>query len=119
VGAEYLSQILEAMRPVVPVLIKSLSDEDSRVARSAAYVLGEMTLEPDLVVPALLKSLDYPYPDKYGYVRLAAIEALGNFGEAAQSAVPALTKLAQSDPLGYVGGTFAASALKEINPQKK
>ncbi len=114
-----LNDLRQTMSMTVPALLIALNDEDSRVARVAATALGEAAVEPDVVVPALLKSLDYPYPDKYGYVRLAAIEALGNFGEAAQSAVPALTKLAQSDPRGYVGGTFAASALKKINPQKK
>jgi hypothetical protein len=109
-----LDDLRQTMSMAVPALVVALNDLDSRVARVAATALGEAAVEPDVAVPALLKSLDYPYPDRNGYVRLAAIEALGNFGAAAQSAVPALTKLAQSDPGGYAGGTFAASALKKL-----
>ena len=105
----------EAMRPVVPVLIKALGDEDWRVAWSAADALGAAALEPELAVPALVKSMDYPQ----GNVREAAITALGNFGQAARSAVPALTKRAQDDPRGYFGGGAAANVLKKIVPQPK
>ena len=115
VQPSYLAQIREAMRPVVPVLVKALNDEDWHVAMWAADALGDMALEPDLAVPALVKSLDHPQP----YVKKAAIDALGNFGEAARSAVPALTRIALADPEGYVGGTFAADALKKIVPQTK
>ena len=114
-----LDDLRRTMSMTVQALVMALNDEDWRVASVAAMALGEAAVEPEIVVPALLKSLDYPHPDVRGYVRLEAIEALGNFGSAAQSAVPALTKLAQSDPRGYVGGTFAASALKKIVTQKK
>ncbi len=111
----YVTQIRDAMRPVAPMLVKALSDEDWRVARSAADALGDLALDPDLAVPALVKSMDYPQRD----VQKAAIEALGNFGAAARSAVPALTKRAQTDPDGYLGGPFAAAALKRIIPGTK
>jgi hypothetical protein len=110
------SQYHETMRRLVPVLIKALSDEDSHVASMAATSLGTMKLEPSLAVSALIKSLnDPPRRD----VRQDVINALGNFSVAAQSAVPALTKIGQADPDGYVGGGFVASALKKIVPQTK
>lgn len=115
VDPAYVAQIHEAMRPAVPVLVNALSDEDSRVARSAADALGNMALEPDLAEPALVKSMDYPQRD----VQKAAIEALGNFGAAARSAVPALTQRVQADPGGYIGGPFAAVALRKIVPDTK
>jgi HEAT repeats len=114
-----LDDLRQAMSSAVPALVKALNDEDWRVARDAAMALGNAAIEPEVVVPALVKSLDYPHPDRYGDVRREAINALGNFGEAAQSAVPALTKIAQSDPWGYVGGGFAASALKKIIAHKR
>jgi len=113
-----LDDLRQSMRSADPALIIALNDRDWRIAQLAATGLGEAMVEPDIVVPSLIKSLHYPYSDPRGYVRLAAIEGLGNFGEAARSAVPELTQLAQSDPLGYVGGSFAANALKKINPQK-
>lgn len=117
-----LGELREAMAAAVPALVKALKDPDYRVARDAATALGHAALEPDVVVPALVKSLDYPQDHKRFNligVRNAAINALGDFGEAAQAAVPALAKIAQSDPDGYVGGSFAASALKKITPQKR
>jgi len=115
-----LQELREAMSPAVPALVKALEDPDYRVARDAAIALGYAALEPDIAVPALVKSLDYPQKgSNLNNVRHAAINALGDFGPAAQSAVPALTKIAQSDPGGYVGGPFAASALGKITAPKK
>jgi hypothetical protein len=114
-----LDHLRQAMSTAVPALVKALNDEDSRVACDAATALGNAAVEPEVVVPALVKSLDYPHPDRYGDVRREALNALGNFGEAAQSAVPALTKIAQSDPKGHAGGDFAASALKKITARQR
>jgi HEAT repeat protein len=117
-----LAELREAMSAAVPALVKALEDPDYRVTRDAATALGYAAIEPDIVVPALVKSLDYPQDQKRFNligVRHAAINALGDFGEAAQAAVPALTKIAQSDPDGYVGGSSAASALKNITSPKK
>jgi HEAT repeat protein len=111
----YVAQIREAMQPVVPILVKALSDEDWHVAMQAAHALGGMALEPDLVVPALVKSMDNPHQ----YLQLAAIEALGKFGAAARFAVSALAKRAQDDPERNVGGPLAADALKQIVSQNK
>ena len=114
-----LDDLRQAMSNAVPALVKALDDEDWRVAREAAMALGAAAIEPDIVVPALVKSLNYPHPHGLGDVRHEAINALGNFGEAAQSAAPALTKIAQSDSGGYVGGGFAATVLKKIAPATK
>jgi hypothetical protein len=111
---EPLEEYRASMLSAIPALVKALDDEDWRVARDAATALGEAAMEPQVVVPALVKGLDYPHPD----VRLAAIEGLGNFGEAASAAVPVLARLAQSDPGGYVGGSFAAHALIKIEPHQ-
>jgi HEAT repeat protein len=110
-----LRKYREAIRHAVPALVRTLSDEDWRVATQAAGALGEAALEPDMAVPALVKSLDHPQP----WVRTTAAEALGKFGATARQAVPALGK-AQHDPDGMAAWA-AANALREIapNPARK
>ena len=52
------------MTGAVPALVKALEDPDYRVAANAATALGHAGLEPDIVVPALVKSMDYPQDQK-------------------------------------------------------
>ena len=80
------------------------------MARRAAGALGEAALEPDVAVPALVKSLGHPQP----WVRTTAAESLGKFGATARQAVPALGK-AQHNPDG-MAASAAANALREIAP---
>jgi hypothetical protein len=95
---------------LVPALIKNLADRDHDVAKSTAYSLGEMAIQPDLVVPALtncLRSTDL-------YLRGAALDALGKFGANARSAVPALIpEQFDSDPSVR---KWATNALKHVDP---
>lgn len=44
-------------RPVLPLLIHYLSDDNGYDSASAARVLGRLRIEPDRVVPALVKAL--------------------------------------------------------------
>jgi HEAT repeat protein len=67
----------------VPVLIDCLNDKDLYVAQGAARALGEMRMEPDLVVPALANSLKDPRAE----VREWVVRALGGYRE---RGVPAL-----------------------------
>jgi len=69
--------------PAVPVLIDCLKDRDVYVAGQAARALGQMGLEPELVVPALASSLKDPRAE----VREEAVRALMGYRE---RAVPAL-----------------------------
>lgn len=116
-----LDDLRQAISGAIPVLVKALDDPDWQVAEGAARALGEAApIEPDVVVPALVKCLNYRHPYPEGLmppVRLAAIEALGNYGEAARAAVPELTRLVESDPHCLHGASFAAGALKKIVPQ--
>jgi HEAT repeat protein len=52
-------------------------------------MLGKIGLEPQLVVPALMRALE----DRRGSVRQDAAFALGNYGDAARPAVPGLQAL--------------------------
>lgn len=111
----------QAMSGAVSALVKALDDPAWQVAQHAAMALGEAGLEPDIVVPALAKCLNYKHPHPEGLlppVRLATIDALGNYGEAARAAVPDLANLVENDPNCLEGGSFAAAALKKIVPQK-
>jgi len=82
----------------IPALSLCLSDPDSKVRASAACALGILaTNGPPTVVSALLDALGRE-TNLLG--TLSLIGALGKCGTNAQSAVPALKHLAQSQPIG-------------------
>jgi len=98
-------------RPVVPLLINTLRNKDTRMASFAAGTLSRLKLEPETVVLALLDLLrdpDFPHRD-------LAIVWLGSFGAAARVAVPELTKALQ-DESRYVRKA-ATNALRRIAPE--
>jgi len=97
------------VRPLIPALIASLEDKDTKVAAEAASQLGALQLAPDIVAPALIRALEDSRPD----VRIAATFALGSFGPQASSALGALSRVL-NDPSERVR-MFAATAIKEIN----
>lgn len=77
----------------------------------AASALAELRIEPELAVPELIKCLGHS--DEH--VRLEAMDALGSYGAAAQAAVPALTRIAETDSRS-LEGSYAGNALKKIVP---
>ena len=77
----------------------------------ALLALGKFRAEPELVVPALTKSLNDPNPK----VRLFACMALAEVGGKAKQAVPALVQ-ALDDSDSRVRRQ-AASALHQIDPE--
>jgi hypothetical protein len=113
-GTAYIIEDVEKQGVIVDdlvlALIKNLADRDHDVAKSIAYSLGEMAIQPDLVVPALtncLRSTDL-------YMRGAALDALGKFGANARSAVPALIpELEDPDPSVR---KWATNALTHVEP---
>ncbi|MBV9124732.1 MAG: HEAT repeat domain-containing protein [Planctomycetes bacterium] len=68
-----------------------LAYPDPQVRKQAAGLLGILNANPRIQVAALVDALQ----DKDSQVVLAVLQALGELGETAQSAVPALTKLAE------------------------
>ena len=93
---------------VVPVLIHTLQDPDSKVRGAATYALSRFLEEGKTIVPALLPLLD----DSDLKVRLHAAQSLGTFGEQAKAAVPALLRVVKRDgPSSTAGG-----ALRKIDP---
>jgi HEAT repeat protein len=72
-------------------IAQMLNYPDPQVRKQAAGLLGILNANPKIQVAALVDALQ----DKDSQVVLAVIQALGELGEAAQSAVPVLTKLAE------------------------
>jgi HEAT repeat protein len=101
------------MSNAIPVLIKSLVDEDSFVRSFSARSLGYIGREDTLVVPALIKNLN----DSDAEARYCACLALGQFGTRATSAAPSLLA-ALNDHDAYVRAT-AAIALVQIEPDNE
>lgn len=96
-------------------LLKALDDKDGEVRGAAASALGQLQPSDPAVVPALhalAKS------DGYLPARLAAVAALGRFGDRAKAAIPTLIDaLQESDsPLGSPH-EFAVVTLKAIGPE--
>ena len=94
---------------LVPVFIKALSDPDSAIRSNAIDALEE--IEPTAAkdaVPALTNTLK----DTSGYMRERAAIVLGQMGQEAESAVPALGDLLADSELAVVKS--AADALRKI-----
>ncbi len=98
--------------PAVPVLAGCLRDQDARLVSVATAILAHLKLEPQLVVPELMKGLT----NASFRVQLDSLEALGEFGDAARLAVPRLLKLLDDpDQLIREG---AEGALEKIAPEE-
>lgn len=104
-------------RPLIPELIQLLGDKDELLASMAATALGQLKLEPALVLPSLTNRLE----DPRSWLRLAAARTiLLNFTNPPDTARTALLTLL-SDPDEHVRGA-ATNALRKAgisfaNPQ--
>jgi len=81
-----------AAEPAIPFLIRCLTNEVRIIRDDAALGLGAMQLQPDVVVPALLRYLD-SVQTRSGWEVTDAIGALFMFGTNARTAVPMMIKL--------------------------
>jgi HEAT repeat protein len=101
----------------VPALLNALDDSDKNTRRKAADALGCIGQQPDLVVPVLIKLLDNPDMEDI------AAKALGDFGDRATHAIPALLTLFQAEfnslnqPRGQYRSDDIALALNNISPE--
>jgi HEAT repeat protein len=96
--------------PAVPLLVECLKDKDEMVAKDAAWSLGELQLEPDIVVPALISNANTNRPLLYSFV----LGALEEYGTNARPAVPLFLEALHSDDESV--RSTATNALKEIAP---
>jgi hypothetical protein len=98
-------------RPALPALITLLTNANDGAPYCAISALGDLKLEPQLVVPALTPCL----LSSNLWTRSFAAEALGRFGGEAHGAVPALVRaLGDSDARVQY---YASNALWKIEPQ--
>lgn len=108
-AADALGAIGPAAREAVPALIQRINDPEERIEDSAVEALFAIRMEPKVAVPALVKLLEANEGD---FTR--ALHLLGNFGEEAKAAVPAILPF-----LGAEDAELRAKAtnvLKSIDP---
>ena len=102
----------QAFRKAVPVLIKALGDEDPRVRRVAARMLGAGEAASRPAATALARLLD----DKDAGVRLTAAVALGKVGRSGPAVKAILRDLKHDKPEVR---RMAAAALGQLGPLAK
>jgi hypothetical protein len=90
----------------IPVLLKLLDDPNADIRKSVISELGKIRAQPDLVIPALVASLNREREKHAYYNVLAVCDALRQYGPEASSAVPTLLKFA-----GDNGGDFQVHAI--------
>jgi hypothetical protein len=81
----------------ITVLAQCVRDTNLAVAATAAMVLGSITNQPGITVPALIEGLKEPG----GQVRARSADALSNYGVQAREAVPVLLQY-HNDPDAFV-----------------
>jgi hypothetical protein len=96
--------------PALPCLLENLTNTDQNISVTAFRVLGELAVEPAVVVPALTNRMQDADENR----RREAILELRRFGDKARSALPAL-KLALTDP-DEPARYFATNALQVVAP---
>jgi HEAT repeat protein len=83
--------------PALPTIIKFLDDPDPQATYDAAVTLGDLSLNPQLSLPALTSCLQRP--DRR--LKMLATQSIAQFGPDAQTAIPAIGKAesTETDPL--------------------
>jgi hypothetical protein len=85
--------------PAIPAMIRNLQSTNASLARLSASTIGRISLQPELVIPALQNTLKDPRAD----VRLGAIVGLSHFGDSARSALS--QALNDSNPTNRLAAT--------------
>jgi hypothetical protein len=98
-------------REIIPLLISRIQNPKSPWNQSMTLnTLGQMTNQPDLVMPVLLQALD----SASDYTRSTIVHQLGNFGPAATSAIPKLISFSTGTDTNLC--RLATNALDKIQP---
>jgi HEAT repeat protein len=109
-AADCLGNIGPAAKAAVPVLIQYINDSNRIVRWDTTINLGRIHMEPALVVPILMTNLTVS-----NAILSTTIFALGQFGEQAKPAVPALLQFLNDDNQ-YVRSE-ATNSLQKIDPK--
>jgi len=97
--------------PAVPVFLRDLTNRNHFVRERAVDALGNLHLQPEIVVPALTKLLADPSLT----ARCLALNSVAQFKDLGRSAVPEIMPLLQdSDPTVRASAT---NALYELMPE--
>ena len=102
-----------AAKLIVPILISCLNHGDRRLQITSIQSLGRFAREPEVVVPFLVERLRNVTNDMG--VRFSALEAIDDYRENAQSAVPVLLQCFQDQNSEM--RNEAAIVLKHIDPK--
>ena len=86
--------MVEPTRKEILKLKEMLTAEDEWMRKNAAWVFGNNPGHAKEALPSLLKALD----DEDVYVRLWSVQALGELGPDAASALEKLERMAKEDP---------------------
>jgi len=109
-----LDRIAAEDKSAAHALAESLKSVDAPARSRAALLLASLGVEAETVVPLLVADVKSPFVG----ADMKAADALGLYGKAASSAVPALQGLLRDNPWPYVA-TKAAEALYRIDPSQK
>lgn len=110
-AAVRVQDVESAIEPLKKALEK---DIDLDVRRAAAYALGNIGPDPASTVPLLIGALK----EKHAGLKLAAINALSNYGDKAKEALPALREI-QKEKTDKLLSKAATAAIQSITGKKK
>jgi HEAT repeat protein len=98
---------------ILPLLIKSLEDEEWEVRRHAAQELGDMGEDASPAVPALLEMLRADDDSD------AARQALREINTAGDEAVPILLEIVQDEKAGQRSRYYSMYLLRQMGPRAR
>ena len=96
--------------PAVPILLNQLDDQRKAIRIRAVVALGELRHQPEIVVPALTN-----FFGRWPEAHYCTLEALGQFGTNATSALPTIIATLSNQNGG--ARDAATNALREIAPE--
>lgn len=108
-----MQEFKEAAAPHIPALLRLLEDSDEGVRAVAIDVLGQLKLEPTVVIPALVSRL----ATSTGKSRTRIAVALRAFGDAVEKVQPGL--LESLGALGKLEFEAEAQSLKQHHEQER
>ncbi|MBW4580901.1 MAG: HEAT repeat domain-containing protein [Tildeniella nuda ZEHNDER 1965/U140] len=109
-----IQKLIECDQPAVPGLAQALNSSNANVKANAAYTLGIVGRNPEIVVPKLIGVLD----DRDRLVRTNAAYALGDFGIKDRAATSTLLTMLAKDTDGKTRSA-AAYALGKVSSGDK
>jgi len=109
-----ISSVGTAAEPAIPFLIQCLTNDVSSIRYGAAAGLGQIQRQPEIIVPVLIRYLEFAMASTYKFEQLVAIRSLGEFGTNAKPARLLISSLlTNQDPIRM----FATNTLLRIDAE--